>query len=104
MKSVDTVVGVDFAGPAKVQDQRRKIIGVRAEIEGWQRYRIALDDFNHRLLLPAPGWTLRELSEELVRNPARIVGLDFPFSIPNTLLRDEEFARASGYKQGAFDS
>jgi hypothetical protein len=104
MKSVDTVVGVDFAGPAKEQDQRRKIIAVRAEIEGWQRYRIALDDFNHRLLLHAPGWTLRELSEELVRHPARIVGLDFPFSIPNALLRDEEFARASGYKQGAFDS
>ncbi len=102
MKSVETIVGVDFAGPAREQDQRRKIVAVRARVEGWNRYSIILDDFNQRLLLDSPGWTLRELCEELVKHPAKVVGLDFPFSIPNVLLRDEQFAQAAGHKQGAF--
>lgn len=102
MKSIETVVGVDFAGPSRERDQRRKIIAVRAHVEGWNRYRVVVDDFNKRLLLDSPGWTLRELSEELVNHPAKIVGLDFPFSIPNGLLRDEQFAKVAGHKQGAF--
>jgi hypothetical protein len=102
MKSAETIVGVDFAGPAREQDQRKKIVAIRAQVEGWNRYRVVLDDFNQRLLLDSPGWTLRELSEELVRHPAKIVGLDFPFSIPSDLLRDEQFAQAVGYEQGAF--
>lgn len=102
MSSVETIVGVDFAGPAREQDQRKKMVAIRAQVEGWNRYRIVLDDFNQRLLLDSPEWTLRELSEELVRHPAKIVGLDCPFSIPNALLRDELFAKAAGYEQGAF--
>jgi hypothetical protein len=104
VKSVETIVGVDFAGPTKASDQRRKIIAVRAQTDGWRQYRILLDDFNRRLTLPAPGWTVRELAEELVLHPAKIVALDFPFSIPNALLRDVQFARAAGSRDGPFTS
>jgi hypothetical protein len=64
MTGVETIIGVDFGGPAKEQDQRRKIVAVRAQVEGWNRYSIALDDFNRRLLLDSSGWTLKELAEE----------------------------------------
>jgi hypothetical protein len=66
MTSVETIVGVDFAGPAREQDQRKKIVAIRAQVEGWNRYRIVLDDFSQRLLLDSPGWTLKDLAKELV--------------------------------------
>ena len=54
MKSIETIVGVDFAGPAKASDQRRKIIALRAQTDGWQQYRVSLDDFNRRLYAACP--------------------------------------------------
>ena len=35
-----------------------------------------------------PGWTAKELVDELVARPARVVGFDFPFCVPHALLRD----------------
>jgi len=58
---------------------------------------------NARLLAnDAPGWSAKELADELLTRPARVVGFDFPFCVPHALLRDPRFAAAVGYKDGAF--
>ena len=58
---------------------------------------------NERLLArDPPGWSAAELLEELLCDPVRIVGFDFPFGIPEVLLRDERFAADAGYERGAF--
>ena len=36
-----------------------------------------------------PGWSAKELLDELLTRAVRIVAFDFPFSIPDALLRDE---------------
>lgn len=51
------------------------------------------------------SWDLVEagnLVDELTARPARVVGFDFPFCVPHTLLRDPKFASDIGYKDGAF--
>jgi len=97
------IVGVDFGAPRRARDQRRKIVAIAAQATGWHSYRIDATGMNARLLTNnAPGWTAKELAEELLARPARVVGFDFPFSVPHALLRDPKFAAAVGYKDGAF--
>ena len=38
----------------------------------------------------------------MLTRPVRIAAFDFPFCIPNALLRDEKFASDAGHKHGAF--
>jgi hypothetical protein len=97
------IVGVDFGAPRRVHDQRRKIIAIEAQPAGWRRYRIDAGGLNARLLDRAPpGWAANELLDELLVRPRRIVAFDFPFCVPDALLRDEPFAAAAGYQHGAF--
>src|SRR5207237_10059004 len=49
-----------------------------------------------------PGWTAQEWLDELLGRPVRIAAFDFPFCIPDVLLRDERFAADAGRKHGAF--
>jgi hypothetical protein len=99
-----TVVGVDFGAPRRARDQRRKIIVIGAQVTDWRRYRIDASGINERLLArDPPGWSGRELLEELLARPVRVAAFDFPFSIPDLLLGDEKFAADAGHK-GAFIS
>lgn len=87
------IVGVDFGAPQRTRDQRRKIIAVAAHSTGWHSYRIDATGMNARLLAgESPGWTAKELVEEPVARPARVVGFDFQFCVPHALLRDPKFA------------
>lgn len=97
------IVGVDFGAPKRAHDQRRKIIAVAALSTGGRSYRIDATGMNTRLLANPPGWTAKELVDELIARPARVVGFDFPFCVPHALLRDPNFAAAVGYTGGAFD-
>jgi hypothetical protein len=97
------IVGVDFGAPQRARDQRRKIIAIAAHATAWCSYRIDTTGMNARLLAnDPPGWSAKELLEELLARPARVVGFDFPFCVPHVLLRDEKFASDVGYKDGAF--
>ncbi|MDW8283126.1 MAG: hypothetical protein RMK29_15530 [Myxococcales bacterium] len=97
-----TIVGVDFGAPQRARDQRRKIIAIAAHATDWRRYRIDATGMNARLLAnDPPGWTAKELLDELLTRPARIAAFDFPFCVPEALLRDEKFAADAGHK-GAF--
>ncbi|MBU8900956.1 hypothetical protein KRR26_35715 [Corallococcus sp. M34] len=97
------IVGVDFGAPQRTRDQRRKIIAVVAHSTGWNSYRIDATGMNARLLAgEPPGWSAKELVDELVARPARVVGFDFPFCVPHALLRDPKFASDIGYEHGAF--
>lgn len=101
---MSVIVGVDFGGPARARDQRRKIIAMSGYATDWRRYRIDSSGINRRLLTTdPPGWTAQDLLDELLTRPVRVVGFDFPFGIPWSLLRDEAFASAVGVR-GAFDS
>lgn len=92
------IVGVDFGAPKLARAQRRKIIAVAARLTGPRSYRIDSNGINGRLLSTGPpGWSARELVDELVARPARVVGFDFPFSIPQFLLHDPKFASDSGH-------
>lgn len=103
MQTSNTIVGVDFGAPKRARDQRRKIIAIAAHPIDWRKYRIDATDFNERLLADdPPGWTARELLDQLLNQPVRIVAFDFPFCIPDTLLRDEKFAADVGHEDGAF--
>ncbi len=103
MPNSDSIVGVDFGGPRSARDQRRKIIAIEARPTAWRRYRIDATRMNERLLAAdPPGWSAKEVLSELLRRPARIVAFDFPFSIPQALLRDVTFASDAGYTDGAF--
>ncbi len=98
------IVGVDFGGPRRARDQRRKIIAIAAQAVGWRSYRIDASGRNARLLAnKPPGWSAKELIDELVARPARVVGFDFPFCVPHALLRDPKFAADVGHQDGAFD-
>jgi len=94
----NTIVGVDFGAPRRARDQRRKIIAVAD-----RRYRVDAVGINEHLLAKSPpGWSAIELLDELLTRTVRIVAFDFPFSIPDVLLRDEKFAASAGYTSGAF--
>lgn len=97
------VVGVDFGAPQRARDQRRKIVAIAAHATDWRRYRIDASGMNARLLAnDPPGWSAKELIDELLARPVRIAAFDFPFCIPDVLLRDEKFAADAGYTDGAF--
>lgn len=92
------LVGVDFAGPGRVWNQRRKIVAVAAERLAPRRYRVDATGFNARIPgTKAPGWSAEELAVALEGAGApSLLAFDFPFSIPAALLRDAAFARAVG--------
>jgi hypothetical protein len=94
----ETVVGIDFAGPAKARDQRRKIVAVAAERVGRRRYVAAPTGLNARLLGTPPGWTAEELADALLslRPVPSIIAADFPFCVPRELLARASFAAALG--------
>ena len=97
------IVGVDFGAPKWARDQRRKIIAIAAHATAGRSYRIDATGMNARLLAnDPPGWSAKELLDELLARPARVVGFDFPFCVPHALLRDERFASDVSYKDGAF--
>ncbi|WP_148313392.1 arabinan endo-1,5-alpha-L-arabinosidase [Sorangium cellulosum] len=49
---------------------------------GRRSYRIDATGINTRLLAnDPPGWTAKELVDEFVARPARVVGFDFPFCV-----------------------
>jgi len=97
------IVGVDFGAPQRARDQRRKIIAIAAQAQAWRSYRIDATGMNARLLADdPPGWSAKEIVDGLVARPARVVGFDFPFSIPHVLLHDPKFASDVGYEDGAF--
>lgn len=101
--AVGVIVGVDFGAPRWARDQRRKIVAIAAHATGLRSYRIDATGMNARLLAnDPPGWTAQELVDELLTRPARVVGFDFPFSVPQRLLRDPTFAADVGYPDGAF--
>ena len=94
------IVGVDFAGPRRAVDQRRKIIAIGASRLASGTYQVTTGGFNARLTSGSslPGWTGEELAHALRGDhPARVVALDFPFSIPQPLLDDPDFAAAAGH-------
>src|SRR5919201_2272844 len=98
-----TIVGVDFGAPQRARDQRRKIVAIAAHATDWRRYRIDASGMNERLLgNDPPGWSAKELLDELLGRPVRIAACDFPFCVPDVLLRDEKFATDAGHEHGAF--
>jgi predicted nuclease with RNAse H fold len=101
--AAERVVGIDFAGPAKARDQRRKILAVLAERAAPRRWVVPPAGLNARLLRSPPGWTAGELADALVAMaPApSVVGADFPFCVPRALLARASFAAAAGHG-GAF--
>ncbi len=106
MPTRELIVGSDFSGARGARDQRRKIVALAAIREPDGRYTIAPDGFNARILASPqqPGWTAAELADILsTGEPARVVALDFPFSIPAPLLADPAFAARVGH-DGAFGS
>jgi hypothetical protein len=97
------IVGVDFGAPRRARDQRRKLVALAAEPAGPRAYRVAATGMNARVVVDdAPGWTARELVDALLARPARVVGFDFPFGVPDALLADPRFAADVGYPDGAF--
>jgi len=103
LSAANTVVGVDFGAPRRARDQRRKIVAIAAHAVADRQYRVDAIGINQRLLSNSPpGWSAHELIDELLARPVRIVAFDFPFSIPDALLRDETFAANAGYTRGAF--
>jgi hypothetical protein len=94
----DLIVGIDFAGPAKARDQRRKILAVAAKRTGDCRFVVSPGGLNARLLGALPGWTAEELSDALLslRPVPAIVAADFPFCVPRELLALRSFAAAVG--------
>ncbi len=98
----ELIVGVDFAGPRRAVDQRRKIIAIGALRVGPHRYQVTVDGFNDRRTRGGsqPSWTGEELAHALRnRYPARVVAFDFPFSIPRPLLDDPNFAGVVGHNR-----
>lgn len=94
---------MDFGAPPRARDQRRKIVAIAAQATEWRRYRIDATGVNARLLAnDPPGWSAKELVDELLTRPVRIAAFDFPFCVPDMLLRDEKFAADAGHERGAF--
>jgi hypothetical protein len=95
------VLGVDFAGPSKAADQRKKIIAVAAEVVDDGHYRVRTKDFNepvaqHLSTGKSPGWTAQDLVNAVANVPCEVMACDFPFSIPKQLLISPQFAAAVG--------
>lgn len=90
----EQVVGIDFAGPQKASQQRKKILAVAALRRGPKAYQVSADGLSARLLESPPGWTASELAERLVQLSPRasVVACDFPFSIPDALIKSSAFA------------
>lgn len=99
------VVGIDFGGPAKAGQQRRKIVSVAAKRIHPKRYEVTPESLNARLLASPPGWTALELAEALIGStePMRLVATDFPFSLPASLLNSVSLAELAGHA-GAFQT
>lgn len=97
------IVGVDFGAPRRARDQRRKIIAIAAHATGRRRYRVEATGMNGRLLAnDPPGWSAKELLDELLAHPVRVAAFDFPFCVPAALLSDGGFAAAAGSEDGPF--
>ncbi|WPB81296.1 hypothetical protein KYC5002_19505 [Archangium violaceum] len=96
---MERVVGIDFAGPARARDQRRKILAVAAERLAPRRYVISPHGLNQRLLEAPPGWAAFELADALIQStvPVSVVAPDFPFSLPAALLSLSSFAALVGH-------
>ena len=78
----NTIVGVDFGAPRRARDQRRNIIAIAAPAVADRHYRVDAIAMNERLLpKDPPGWSARELLDELLTRTVRIVAFDVPFSI-----------------------
>ena len=94
----DLVIGIDFAGPRTASQQRKKLVGIAATRIGDRRYLVTADGFNTRLFAKdGPGWTADTLAEALAGPArARVVALDFPFSLPAELLTDASFGQRVG--------
>jgi len=102
-RSSENIVGVDFGAPRWARDQRRKIIAIEARPTDVRRYRIEATGLNERLLATDPlGWSAAELLDELLTRPVHVVGFDFPFSVPEALLWDQDFACDVGERFGPF--
>ncbi len=93
------VVGIDFAGPQKALQQRKKILAVAALRLGPKAYEVSADGLNARLLETPSGWTAHELAESLVQLSPRASGVacDFPFSIPDPLIKSSAFAALANH-------
>lgn len=98
------ILGVDFGAPRWARDQRRKIIAIAAQRTSTRAYRVDTTGVNARLLRGTPGWSARELLDQLFAQPARVVGFDFPFCVPAALLDNVHFAAGLGSRVDAFGS
>lgn len=99
METSVACIGVDFSGARLARDQRKKIVALAAVRGDSGAYRIAPEGFNARVIAsPAvPGWTAEELAAWLgAAATPRVVGFDFPFSLPRPLLDDPAFAARVG--------
>ena len=103
------LIGCDFGVPKKAGDQAKKIILIEAVQIGARHYAIKPDDRNERLVRNHTqqdswkkrrrGWTLPDLADSLAADHSiRAAAFDFPFSIPLSLLKNEEFARRVNQK------
>lgn len=94
----EAVVGIDFAGPATANRQRRKILAVAATRLGPKTYRVSATGLNATLLSSPPGWTALTLADAIVAPDLRVsvVAPDFPFSLPKALLGSDAFAARVG--------
>jgi hypothetical protein len=110
----EVVIGSDFGAPASAGQQAKKIILIEAIRVSERCYIIQPIGRNERLVREVPegaswsanrrGWTVHELTESLASDKqVSVVALDFPFSIPISLLNDSEFAGRLEQKQ-AFGS
>jgi hypothetical protein len=93
------VVGIDFGGPSKGSAQRRKILAIAARRVRPREYVVDSGGLNARLLENPPGWTALELADALIDLGGSVaaVAADFPFSLPEPLLRSESFSKAVGH-------
>src|SRR4051812_18473855 len=95
--SIELVVGVDFAGPSKESEQKRKIVAVAAFKIGKRRYEIRKSGFNSQLLKSSPGWAAKDLLEKILQaRSLSVLAGDFPFSIPVSLMNDPGFSSIIG--------
>jgi hypothetical protein len=58
--------------PRRACDQRPKIVAIAAYPTDWCCYRIGATGMNARLANDPPGWTAKELLDELLTSPVRI--------------------------------
>ncbi|MFT7619301.1 MAG: hypothetical protein ACI97A_002951 [Planctomycetota bacterium] len=105
--TVEHVAGCDMGVPVRAGDQAKKIILIEATRVGAGRYEIEPGGRNERLTKSAGrvgwyarrrGWTITDLRDTLISDPPLVAtGLDFPFSIPLSLLQSKRFAEMVGH-------